>query len=182
MFKILKRPNFWIVFLGDTVLVGLAYFLAYYLRFDGNISAASLAQWKNTVVWIIPLKLASLYFFGLYKGMWRYTGIYDLENLVKACIAGSAIIVSVLVISVRFVGFPRSVFAIDLLLTFVFLGGMRVGIRLLLSPGSSRFELPLLSKRSQVGDRLLVEGPWRMGDVGTFRPCNAVGGGVAAKS
>ena len=81
MFKVLKRPNFWIVFLGDTVLVGLAYFLAYYLRFDGNISAASLAQWKNTVVWIIPLKLASLYFFGLYKGMWRYTSIHDFINL-----------------------------------------------------------------------------------------------------
>ena len=127
MFRILKRPNFWVVFLGDAVLVGLAYYLAYYLRFDGNISAASFTQWMNTVVWIVPLKLACFFFFGLYKGMWRYTGIYDLENLIKACVISSGIIVFILVLKVRFVGFPRSVFAIDLLLTFLFLSGIRVG-------------------------------------------------------
>jgi len=71
MFRILKRPNFWLVFLGDAVLAGLAYYLAYYLRFDGDISATSLTQWLNTVVWIVPLKLACFFFFGLYKGMWR---------------------------------------------------------------------------------------------------------------
>jgi len=57
MFKILKRPNFWVVFLGDAVLAGLAYYLAYYLRFDGNIVPRELANWMNTVVWIVPLKL-----------------------------------------------------------------------------------------------------------------------------
>ena len=79
MFRILKRPNFWIVFFGDAVLAGLAYYLAYFLRFDGNIPANHLADWMNTVVWIVPLKMVSFFFFGLYKGMWRYTGIiYDL--------------------------------------------------------------------------------------------------------
>ena len=89
MFRILKRPNFWVVFLGDAVLVGLAYYLAYYLRFDGDIPAGALAKWRQTLVWIVPLKLVCFYFFGLYKGMWRYTGIYDLENLIKACVISS---------------------------------------------------------------------------------------------
>jgi len=102
----LKNRNFWIMFLGDIVLVALAYFLAYYLRFDGDIPAASMYQWTNTIIWIVPLKLICFLFFNLYKGMWRYTGVYDLGNLVKGCIASSAIIVSVLVIWVRFVGFP----------------------------------------------------------------------------
>lgn len=99
----LKNRNFWIMFLGDIVLVALAYFLAYYLRFDGNIPAREISNWVNTVTWIVPLKLVCFLFFGLYKGMWRYTGVYDLENLIKACIASSAIIVSVLAIWVRFV-------------------------------------------------------------------------------
>ena len=86
MFRILKRPNFWVVFLGDAVLCGLAYYLSYILRFDGNIPAGELANWMSTVVWIVPLKLTCFFFFGLYKGMWRYTGIYDLENLIKACV------------------------------------------------------------------------------------------------
>jgi len=46
MFRILKRPNFWVLFLGDAVLAGLAYYLAYYLRFDGDISAGEFANWQ----------------------------------------------------------------------------------------------------------------------------------------
>ena len=136
MFKLLRRPNFWIVLLGDAVLVSAAYFLAYYLRFDGDIPAGELANWRQTLVWIVPLKLACFYFFGLYKGMWRYTGIYDLENLIKASVISSGIIVFILVLKVRFEGFSRSIFVIDLLLTFLFLSGVRVGIRLFLTPGS----------------------------------------------
>ena len=140
MFRILKRPNFWIVLLGDAVLCGLAYYLSYILRFDGNIPTGAFANWMNTVVWIVPLKLVCFYFFGLYNGMWRYTGIYDLENLIKACVISSGIIVFILVLKVRFVGFPRSVFAIDLVLTFLFLSGVRVGLRLFLTPGHGSFK------------------------------------------
>ena len=164
MFRILKRPNFWIVLLGDAVLVGAAYFLAYYLRFDGDIPAGTLAKWRQTLVWIVPLKLVCLYFFGLYKGMWRYTGIYDLENLIKACVISSGIIVFILVLKVRFVGFPRSVYAIDLLLTFLFLSGVRVGIRLFLTPGQGLFKAPFFGKKDQDGSRVLVVGAGSAGD------------------
>ena len=164
MFRILKRLNFWIVFLGDAVLVGLAYYLAYYLRFDGDIPATSLTQWTNTVVWIVPLKLVCLFFFGLYKGMWRYTSIYDLENLIKACVISSGIIVFILVLKVRFEGFPRSVFAIDLLLTFLFLSGVRVGIRLLLSSGREKFRFPFPGKSDEDRERILIVGAGNAGE------------------
>ena len=84
----------------------------------------------GAVWWIVPLKLLALMFFNLYKGMWRYTSIHDLANLVKACLSSSAAIFAVLIFTVRFGGFARSVFIIDLLLTFLFIGGYRVGIRL----------------------------------------------------
>ena len=163
MFRILKRLNFWIVFLGDAVLVGFAYYLAYYLRFDGDIPPTELASWMNTLVWIVPLKLACFYFFGLYKGMWRYTGIYDLENLIKACVISSGIIVFILVLKVRFVGFPRSIFVIDLLLTFLFLSGPRVGIRLFLSSERKRFQLPFFGNKDEDRERVLIVGA---GDAG----------------
>ena len=164
MFRILKRPNFWVVFLGDAVLVGLAYYLAYYLRFDGHIPANSLANWMNTVVWTVPVKLACFFFFGLYKGMWRYTGIYDLENLIKACVISSGIIVFILVLKVRFVGFPRSVFAIDLLLTFLFMSGVRVGIRLFLTPGQGLFKVPFFGEADRAGARVLIVGAGSAGE------------------
>jgi len=150
--------------LGDAVLVGLAYYLAYYLRFDGDVRAGEFANWANTVVWIVPLKLVCFFFFGLYKGMWRYTGIYDLENLIKACVISSGIIVFILVLKVRFVGFPRSIFAIDLLLTFLFMSGVRVGIRLFLTPGRSQFKIPFFRKVDGDGARVLVVGAGSAGE------------------
>ncbi|HIJ41757.1 MAG TPA: polysaccharide biosynthesis protein, partial [Deltaproteobacteria bacterium] len=164
MLRILKRPNFWLVFLGDAVLSGLAYYLAYYLRFDGSIPAGELANWMNTVVWTVPVKLACFFFFGLYKGMWRYTGIYDLENLIKACVISSGIIVFILVLKVRFVGFPRSIFAIDLVLTFLFMSGVRVGIRLFLTPGQGSFKIPFFGKADGEGARVLVVGAGSAGE------------------
>jgi len=164
MFRILKKPNFWIVFLGDAVLVGLAYYLAYFLRFDGDIPASGLTNWMNTVVWIVPLKLVCFYFFGLYKGMWRYTGVYDLENLIKACVISSGIIVFILVLKVRFVGFPRSVFVIDFVLTFLFLSGVRVGIRLFLSSGHEGFSFPFLANKDEDRERVLIVGAGNAGE------------------
>ena len=96
--------------------------------------------------------------------MWRYTGIYDLENLIKACVISSGIIVFILVLKVRFVGFPRSVFAIDLLLTFLFLSGIRVGIRLFLTSEHGPFKIPFLGKVDTDGTRILVVGAGSAGE------------------
>lgn len=134
----LKNRNFWIMFLGDMVLILFSYFFAYYLRFDGEIPARELSNWMQTVIWIVPLKLLCFSFFDQYKGMWRYTSIYDLTNLVKACLTSSAMIAIALLITVRFVGYPRSVFIIDFFLTFLFVGGYRIGVRLYYS----RMEVP----------------------------------------
>ena len=152
------------MFVADALLVGLSFYLAYLLRFDGGIPSSYLDAFFKTILWVVPVKLASLVFFGLYKGMWRYTGIYDLENLIKACVFSSAIIVSVLVVKVRFEGFPRSVFAIDLVLTFLFLSGIRVGIRLFLTPGHSHFKIPFLAKVDSDGTRILVVGAGSAGE------------------
>ena len=126
----MKRRNFWIMFLGDSLLIFFSYYFAYHLRFEGSIPPGEMANFLWTVMWIVPVKLIGLIFFDLYKGMWRYTSLHDLLNLVKTCVAGSSIIVLVLLVGVRFVGFPRSVFVIDFLLTLLFLGGFRLGIRL----------------------------------------------------
>jgi len=163
MFKVLKRANFWVVFIGDALLVALSLYLAYLLRFDGSIPVSHFKGLVSILPWVIPVKLVSLFFFGLYKGMWRYTGIYDLENLIKACLISSGLIVFILVLKHRFVGFPRSVFVIDLLLTFLFLSGERVGIRLLLSKSKEKYRFPFFSSKKAAKERVLIVGA---GDAG----------------
>ena len=161
----LKNRNFWVMILGDAFLIFFSYFFAYYLRFDGSIPADSLANFSKTVIWVIPLKMACFYFFSLYKGMWRYTSIHDLINLTKGCLTSSAIIAGLLFITVRFAGLPRSVFIIDLFLTFLFIGGYRVGVRLFYSPRNDRLIIPRHRNRNRDADvnRLLLVGA---GDAG----------------
>ena len=96
MFSFITNRNFWIIFLGDIFLILSSYYFAHYIRFDGDIPISELINFQMTVVWILPLKLISFYLFNLYKGMWRYTSIHDMENLIKACLISSVFIAMVL--------------------------------------------------------------------------------------
>lgn len=162
MLRRMRTRNFWIMIFGDVFLIAGAYYLAYYLRFDGDIPSGELRNFANTVVWIVPLKIVCFYFFGLHRGMWRYTGIQDLKNLVKACIASSVVIILVLLLTVRFVGFPRSVFLLDFMLAFFMIGGLRIGIRLYYHR-EKRERGPLFLGKENNGKRLLIVGA---GDAG----------------
>jgi len=72
--------------------------------------------------------------------MWRYTGLVDLLNVFKAVITSSAIIVTAIFLLSRFNGFPRSVFILDCLMTFILIGGCRVAIRLFLFEKDKGFQ------------------------------------------
>jgi len=127
---LLTSRNFYVMVALDGVLLALSLFLAYFLRFDGLIPQNELKQFAGLVVWAAPLKVMTFLLFGLYRGMWRYTGIQDLKNLIKACATSSGIIVVFLILTVRFEGYPRSIFPIDFGASLLLASGVRIGIRL----------------------------------------------------
>jgi FlaA1/EpsC-like NDP-sugar epimerase len=155
----------------DAGLVFASYWLSYLLRFEGTIPIDQWTAFKSSLPYILPFKLIIFYLFGLYRGMWRYTSLFDLFNVSKATFTSSAFIVFVVLFRHRFQGFPRSVFFIDGLLTFIFIGGLRVAIRILLSErekgqnGVSTFSQfnPFQQKKISPRKRLLVIGA---GDAG----------------
>ncbi|MBP1715114.1 MAG: nucleoside-diphosphate sugar epimerase [Deltaproteobacteria bacterium] len=116
----------------DFIFILAAYFLSYLLRFEGNIPPWEWINFVITVPYILILKLLIFWFWGLYRGMWRYTGLVDLLNVFKAAITSSAIIGTAIFLISGFEGFPRSVFILDCLMTFILIGGCRVAIRLIL--------------------------------------------------
>jgi FlaA1/EpsC-like NDP-sugar epimerase len=132
MIKILKRKNFYFLIIADFILLVLSYFLAYVVRFEGNV-VPELIVIKKTIVFIVPCKLLIFYFFNLYRGMWRYTGIVDLINVIKAVAVSSLIIVAVILAYTGFKGYSRSVFIIDAVFSIFFIGGTRLLIRLVLT-------------------------------------------------
>ena len=170
MRNIIRSKNFYLILFADACLIVAAYFLAYLLRFEGEIPSGEWMNFKNTVPYFLALKLIIFVAFGLYGGMWRYTSLVDFFNVLKATITSSALIILAILFIYRFEGFPRSVFIIDGFLTFIFVGGIRVTIRLLLSEKEKDFyslrqifSLTFQKKLSRLKMRLLIIGA---GDAG----------------
>lgn len=146
----------------DATCVMVAYILAYLLRFDGHIPTLQWINIKNTLPYVIPIKLSCFFMLGLYRGMWRYTSLTDLNNVVKASALSSILIIAIILFAHRFVGYPRSVFLIDMFLTFLLVGGIRVFIRLSLANNFSSFWFLKRNTHSH-GTKLLIIGA---GDAG----------------
>jgi len=80
---------------------------------------------------VLIIKIISFYFFDLYRGMWRYTSLADLLNIIKASCVSTLVIVCLILFShTRFIGFPRSVFIIDWCFTVLLISGCRLCIRI----------------------------------------------------
>lgn len=133
MRNILHSKTFYIMISLDAGLVAVGYLLAYFLRFEGNIPYSDFSYIKSSLSYILPFKLIIFLSFGLYRGLWRYTSLFDLFNVLKAATISSGGIILFILFANRFQGYPRSVFIIDWILTIILIGGLRVSIRLLFS-------------------------------------------------
>jgi len=166
MKNLIKNKNFWILLSLDVLLLHLAYYLSYFIRFEGVLGPFQHSNFIRTVWLVIPFKIMCFILFRLYRGMWRYISIPDLMNIVKATFVSSTGIIMGILFFKSFYGFSRSVFAIDAAFTLLFIGGVRVLIRIVLtkpnSSNGSRMFTFLPGEKSQF-KRLLIIGA---GDAG----------------
>jgi FlaA1/EpsC-like NDP-sugar epimerase len=110
MKKLLPSPNLWIMMALDAALVVAAFWGAYLIRFEFRIPDVHLDVLRFTWPFILLIKMGCFAFFHLYRGMWRYTSLVDLINVVKAVFTSSAVILAAVLVVHRFQGYPRSVF------------------------------------------------------------------------
>lgn len=115
----------------DVVLITLAYFSAYLVRFEKQFDHFYFRQFVTTLPWILMIKCAVFYYIGLYKSVWRYISVRDMLDIVKGVVLSSFVIVSFIVILSRFEGYSRSVFVIDAMFTLILVGGSRGFLRVL---------------------------------------------------
>jgi FlaA1/EpsC-like NDP-sugar epimerase len=156
------NKNLWFMVGGDIVVLAASHVLAYLLRFEFSLSSFDISILKRSIIPSVGCKLIFFYWFKLYRGMWRYTSIADLINIIKATGVSTMTIMAAILILYRFQGYPRSVFLIDAVLTLIFISGFRLGVRLFFA--TSPNPLNIFRKDSEEkGRRLLIIGA---GDAG----------------
>ncbi len=147
----------------DLFLIVLAYFFSYLVRFEFSLSRPDILSIRNTLPFLIVIKLVVFFYFRLYRAIWRYFSILDIINLAKAVFVANLIIILAIFIYNRFEGYPRSVFLLDGILSFLFMGGARLLIRIHYSSKSPKDFFPFLGKPFQ-GKPLLIIGAGQAGE------------------
>lgn len=128
----------------DVVLVNLAAFLSFYIRFEGNIPSEYFWTYYHSAWAATLIYLAVFYVFGLYKRLWQYASIGELLLIVFAVTVGTAATVTV-VYFLAPMRFPHSVAALLWFTTLFLVGASRFAWRILQEnvftphvPGSQR--------------------------------------------
>jgi FlaA1/EpsC-like NDP-sugar epimerase len=121
--------------LREVLLVALSVSIAWLLRFDFTLPNPQVLFAAMPI--LVLLRILGMARFNLFHGYWRYTGISDALDILKAVALGS---VGFLVAERWILGekrFPLSVYCIELILTLCMLVGVRVLARAVLQNAQS---------------------------------------------
>src|SRR5712691_4802759 len=145
----------------DVILIVLAYWSAYAIKFEPFSNSPAWKLFLRTVPVLVVVRLAAFLFFGVYRGIWRYTSIDDLMAFAKAVAAGSVVSMVIVLFKFRFQGFSRAVFVIDALMMLMLLAGSRMAFRffrqILPSGSASNSRRVLIYGAGDAGELLLRE-------------------------
>src|SRR5436853_4779162 len=134
-----NRHRIWNV-LADAALIALAWWLAFWLRFDHGVPKPYQRLFGDTIGIAIVLQLGAFVAFGFYNRWWRYVSTRDMwgagGGVTAACIFADLVVL--LAHPVKGFQLPRSVAVLDWLLLLALVAGTRLVARSLIErPGAA---------------------------------------------
>jgi FlaA1/EpsC-like NDP-sugar epimerase/lipopolysaccharide/colanic/teichoic acid biosynthesis glycosyltransferase len=122
-----RRP---IIITLDLALIVLAYYLAFWLRFDGHIPEDASQLFLKTLPGLLVIRGIAFMIFRLNEGLWRYISIWDLKKITGGVLAGTIVFYGLVEWGFGLTAYPRSIFIIDNILLIGFLCGIRLAVRI----------------------------------------------------
>jgi FlaA1/EpsC-like NDP-sugar epimerase len=110
-------------------LIPVAYWIAFLLRFDGEVPPDYARVYWLTLPLLLALRLGAFLIFRQFRGWWRYVGMHDLAALVNALSWSTLVFVAALFLTGQIRGFPRSIIILDWGVGLILFGGIRFSVR-----------------------------------------------------
>lgn len=134
---------------------------AFWFRFNFDIPVEFLVAAQHSLLWVIPLFGGLFFAFGLYRGVWRFASLSDMQHILAAVTSGAALVVMA-VVFLRLGPVPRSVLVMHPLLLAIVMGGSRFSYRSwkehrLYGPARMRGQPVIVLGAGEAADSLLRE-------------------------
>ena len=151
-----------LAFVHDVCMAAIAWVGIYWLRFNLDLREPFLSDMWSTLAWILPLQAAIFLSLGLYRGLWRFASLSDLQRIVCAAGLGAIIIPVVLVMLRLNAVVPRSVLFFYPIVLIFLMAGSRFAFRLwkehrIYSPFAALGEPVIVVGAGEAGARLTEE-------------------------
>lgn len=155
------NPRTLAAFAHDLVAVVLAWGLAFAFRFNFDIPSEFLSSCLRAMLWVFPLFGGLFFAFGLYRGLWRFASLSDMQHILAA-VGSGALLVLLAVVFLGLGPIPRSVIVMHPLLLTLLMGGSRFAYRSwkehrLYGPAKLRGQPVLIIGAGEAADSLLRE-------------------------
>lgn len=115
--------------LVDVLLVGAAFIVAHYLRYETGLSIGQEARMLEVLPLIVAAKVLVFYASGLYRGIWRHAGTPELVRTVGATGLAESVTAGVYVLLHGVAAVSVSVLVIDWMIVTLAIIGVRFGFR-----------------------------------------------------
>ena len=132
----------------DILLLILSYYLACYLRFDGNIDLKYKQIFIDNVIVILSVKIIIFYLFKLYASLWAYASIEEFFQVVAAVIVSNAMILAYMYLQQQYL--LRSIYALTTIFDAILIGGIRIHYRALRRVKNTNFCINKWQKRVMI--------------------------------
>ena len=119
------NPRTFLALLHDIAAASVAWLSAYLLRFNFDIPEEFTASMLQSLSWVVTLQASVFIGFGLYRGVWRFASVSDLQRIFLAVASATALLTAALFMLQIEITIPRSVIILDPLLLILMMGGSR---------------------------------------------------------